>query len=83
MVLTHEMAGFDSPHRHQGVVMKAELALQLTKSYPNLYRNYGKDAMVTCMAWGFECGDGWFELIKIWFMLMILIYNEYKKTKGK
>jgi hypothetical protein len=36
---------------------------ELCKKYPNLYaqRNWKMDR--TCMCWGFECGDGWYDLI--------------------
>ncbi len=44
--------------------MKKELADQLVKKYPEMLRDYGGDPTKTCMAWGFECGDGWFPLIK-------------------
>jgi len=36
----------------------------LVEHYPNLYKDYGGNMRQTCMAWGFECGDGWFELLK-------------------
>jgi hypothetical protein len=43
--------------------MKQELELQLVKKYPSLFRDYGGDMMKTCMAWGCECGDGWFKIL--------------------
>lgn len=36
---------------------------KLVQAFPKLYRNVGGDPRKTCMAWGFECGDGWFQLI--------------------
>jgi len=36
----------------------------LRENFPNLFREYGGDMRKTCMAWGFACGDGWFEIIK-------------------
>ena len=36
---------------------------QLVNAAPLLYRDYGGDPMRTCMAWGFECGDGWFDVL--------------------
>lgn len=44
--------------------MKEELEKQLVENYPRLFR--GKDAPVTenLMAFGCECGDGWFNIIK-------------------
>lgn len=44
--------------------MNKENAAYLVENFPKLYQSYGGDPMETCMAWGFECGDGWFELIK-------------------
>lgn len=35
----------------------------LVKKYPSIFREFGGDPKDTCMAWGIECGDGWFDLI--------------------
>ena len=43
--------------------MKEDLELSLVKKYPILYQNYKGDMRKTCMAWGMECGDGWFKLL--------------------
>lgn len=43
--------------------MKGDLQIKLVKKYPNLYKNFGGDVRQTLMAFGFECGDGWFKLI--------------------
>lgn len=43
--------------------MKKELEEKLVKAYPNLYQDYGGSKYETCMAWGFECNDGWYEII--------------------
>lgn len=45
--------------------MKLELEQQLVSKYPNLFKQYGGDPKDTCMAFGFECGDGWYHLIDI------------------
>jgi len=44
--------------------MKDELDKILVKEFPNLYRDRHGKMQDTCMCWGFECGDGWFEIIK-------------------
>ena len=44
--------------------MNSEHSKYLVKTFPTLYQNYGGDMRETCMCWGFECGDGWFDLIK-------------------
>jgi hypothetical protein len=36
----------------------------LVTTYPKLYQDRYKDMIQTCMCWGFECRDGWFDLIK-------------------
>jgi len=43
--------------------MKKELELKLVEKYPTLYQRYGGDMRKTCMHWGFEHGDGWYNLI--------------------
>lgn len=43
--------------------MKQELEQALIQQYPILYQDYSKDMTETCMCWGFECGNGWYDLI--------------------
>ena len=43
--------------------MKQELDKLLCEKYPKMMVNRNKDMMETCMCWGFECGDGWFDLL--------------------
>ena len=43
--------------------MKEELEKKLVDAFPNFYKDYHGDMETTCMAWGMECGDGWFDLI--------------------
>ena len=43
--------------------MKLELEQKLVSKYPILFKQYGGDPKDTCMAFGFECGDGWYHLI--------------------
>lgn len=42
-----------SPHHTQ----------QLYEAFPRLYRGRQLPASESSMSWGFECGDGWFDLI--------------------
>ena len=35
----------------------------LLETYPKLYRQHGLPMTQTCMCWGFECSDGWFDII--------------------
>lgn len=44
--------------------MKKELDEALCKDFPQLYRDRCGDMRNTCMCWGFECGDGWEQIIR-------------------
>ena len=35
----------------------------LCQRYPKMMVNREKSMMETCMCWGFECGDGWFNIL--------------------
>jgi len=43
--------------------MKQELQQELVNKYPKLYKDYGGNPRETCLAFGFECGDGWYNII--------------------
>ena len=43
--------------------MRLELDKQLCEKYPKMMVNRNKDMKETCMCWGFECGDGWFNIL--------------------
>jgi hypothetical protein len=43
--------------------MKQELDQLLCQRYPKMMVNRNKSMMETCMCWGFECGDGWFNIL--------------------
>jgi triacylglycerol esterase/lipase EstA (alpha/beta hydrolase family) len=43
--------------------MKEELEIELVKKYPDIFRFHGGDPKKTCMAWGCEHDDGWYDLI--------------------
>jgi hypothetical protein len=43
--------------------MKQELDKLLCEKYPKMMVNRHKDMKETCMYWGFECGDGWFNIL--------------------
>jgi hypothetical protein len=43
--------------------MRQELDAQLCEKYPLMMVNRNKDMKETCMCWGFECGDGWFNIL--------------------
>ena len=43
--------------------MKQELDNKLCTNYPLIFANRHGSAMETLMCWGFDCGDGWYDLI--------------------
>ena len=43
--------------------MNAELTQKLVKRFPVLYQDYHSPMTQTCMCWGFDHRDGWFEII--------------------
>lgn len=43
--------------------MREELDKLLCERYPKIFVNRNKNMQESCMFWGFECGDGWFDLI--------------------
>lgn len=43
--------------------MKQELDELLCAKYPKIFKDRHGDMRKTLMCWGFECGDGWFNII--------------------
>lgn len=43
--------------------MRQELDELLCAKYPKIFANRHGDMKETAMCWGFECGDGWFNII--------------------
>lgn len=43
--------------------MRDELDSQLVKKYPKIFKDRFADMTETCMCWGFECGDGWYQIL--------------------
>ena len=43
--------------------MRQELDSLLCEKYPKMMVNRNKTMQETCMCWGFECGDGWFNIL--------------------
>lgn len=43
--------------------MDQELQDKLYEKYPQLFSNRNKSPRESCMAWGCECGNGWFDII--------------------
>ena len=43
--------------------MRKELDEELCRKYPEIFQNRNGDMRTTAMCWGFECGDGWYNII--------------------
>ena len=43
--------------------MKQELDTLLCERYPKMMVNRNLPMQETCMCWGFDCGDGWFNIL--------------------
>lgn len=43
--------------------MQEELQQKLFEKYPNLFENRHKSIQESCMAWGIECDDGWYDIL--------------------
>lgn len=44
-------------------VLSPELERRLVEKYPKLFGDYGAPPDKSLLAFGFECGDGWFDLL--------------------
>ncbi len=43
--------------------MRKELDEALCAKYPEIFRDRNGDMRTTAMCWGFDCGDGWYNII--------------------
>ena len=43
--------------------MSPELDKQLVQNYPLIFADRYKPVTETAMCWGFECGDGWYNIL--------------------
>jgi hypothetical protein len=43
--------------------VREELDQQLCEKYPLMFKNRNAPMTETCMCWGFEHGDGWYQII--------------------
>jgi hypothetical protein len=49
---------------HYNKIMNSQDEEKLVKDFPQIFRDWGGDPMLTCMAWGLEIQDGWISLIR-------------------
>ena len=61
--------------------MREELEQQLYAIDPVFFRQKDLDMTQTCMCWGIECGDGWFEPIKE-FVEKVKVLNDMLKPNN-
>jgi len=43
--------------------MREDLDKQLCQKYPDIFKDRHGDMRETAMCWGFDCGDGWYNII--------------------
>jgi hypothetical protein len=55
--------------------MDNNLELELVKKYPVLLKDFGGDPKATCMAWGIECGNGWYKILDHLFSYLTSLMN--------
>ena len=60
--------------------MRKELDEKLCEKYPLIFKNRHADMTETAMCWGFECGDGWFNIIDV---LCGMLYADYTRAKER
>ena len=60
--------------------MREELDKQLCEKYPQIFKNRFGSPKETLMCFGFECGDGWYNIIDI---LCGKLTSEYRNAKGQ
>lgn len=56
--------------------MKDELQNELYNNYWSLFRDVGKSPAESCMAFGIECGDGWYEILSS----LCFLIHQYEKN---
>jgi len=62
--------------------MRKEHDEALCKKYPEIFRDRNGDARTTAMVWGFECGDGWYNIINT-MCEQIENYQQYLLRNGE
>ena len=66
--------------------MSPELEQKLFAKYPKIFRDANKSPQETCMCWGLDCGDGWYNLIDVLCCALTYTYTtslEVSEEDGK
>lgn len=58
--------------------MRKELDEELCRKYPQIFRDRHADMRTTAMCWGFDCGDGWYNIIDA---VCAMIQNHERNNK--
>lgn len=61
--------------------MSPELDKKLCEKYPKIFRDRHASIKQSCMAWGFDIGDGWYNIIDNACGLIQLRIDERRKDK--
>jgi hypothetical protein len=62
--------------------MRQELDALLCEKYPKMMVNRNLPMTETCMCWGFDCGDGWYNILNQ-LMGNIQHHIDWKNRKGE
>jgi hypothetical protein len=60
--------------------MRKELDEALVAKYPLIFKDRNGDMRTTLMCWGFECGDGWYNIIDV---LCGLLTSDYRQAESR
>ena len=60
--------------------MRKQLDEALCAKYPLIFKDRNADMRTTAMCWGFECGDGWYNIIDV---LCDLLTSDYRQAKSR
>jgi hypothetical protein len=60
--------------------MNEKLTLDLVSKYPKLFRDINAPVTNSLMAFGFECGDGWYDIIDV---LCGLLTSDFQQAKAR
>jgi hypothetical protein len=60
--------------------MRKELDEALCAKYPLVFKDRNADMRTTAMCWGFECGDGWYNIIDT---LCSHLTSDYRQAEGR
>lgn len=73
------MAFLNLTNHHRVSIMNAELEQKIYSIDEVFFRERDYDKTITCMCWGIECGDGWYEPIK-GFVERVAVLNSALKS---